>query len=174
MCFGIGGWKGEGGCTVLCFSHLFFLKCNKIAQSNSAHYRCRYELLFVCFLIFYCPARHLCWDGQLRVAFSHMPGLWRQVQWIIPCLCFFCVLFFFFFLSEDQYVRTNSTLLGQGSVHSGSASWEDCGWAFPTKIYLSGVPWWIACELVFLMDFYTTMHAYTIRWVMDVWCKMDN
>ena len=33
-------------------------------------------------------------------------------------------------LSGDQLVRTDSTLCGQGSVHSGSASWDDCGRAF--------------------------------------------
>ena len=51
--------------------------------------------------------------------------------------------FFFFFLSGDQLVHCNSTLSGQGSVHSGSANWGDCGPVFPGELYVSLFPWWV-------------------------------
>ena len=38
---------------------------------------------------------------------------------------------------------SNFTLLGQGSAHSGSASWDDCWWASPDELCLSSFPWWV-------------------------------
>ena len=38
-----------------------------------------------------------------------------------------------FFFSGDQLVHINSTLCTPVSVHSGSASWDDCGRAFPDE-----------------------------------------
>ena len=31
----------------------------------------------------------------------------------------------------------------RGPVHSGTASWDDCGWAFPNKLPVSLFPWWV-------------------------------
>ena len=44
--------------------------------------------------------------------------------------------FLYFFLVEIS-LRTLFPLFRPGSVHSGSASWDDCDWL-----------WWVACELV--------------------------
>ena len=38
---------------------------------------------------------------------------------------------------EDQLAFTNSILLGQWSVHRGSASWDDCARAFPDELCVS-------------------------------------
>ena len=56
-------------------------------------------------------------------------------------------LFFFFFLGGDRDVwvvevsfRTLIPLFMQGSVHSGSASWDDCERMFPDKLGVSSFP----------------------------------
>ena len=51
-----------------------------------------------------------------------------------------CDFFLLLFLSEDWLARTNSTLYMTGCVHSGSASWDDCGWMFPDKLRVSSFP----------------------------------
>ena len=50
---------------------------------------------------------------------------------------------FILFLSGNQFTHTGSTLLGPGSVHSGSVSWDDCGQALPDKLQVSSFPWWV-------------------------------
>ena len=50
------------------------------------------------------------------------------------------LIFFFFFLSGDHLVPS-VPLFRQGSVHSGSASWDDCGRAFPDELPVSSFPW---------------------------------
>ena len=50
---------------------------------------------------------------------------------------------FFFFSSEGQHAYTGSTLLGQGSVHSGLARLNDCGQAFPHKLQMSLFRQWV-------------------------------
>ena len=50
----------------------------------------------------------------------------------------------FIFVSGEQLTCTSSTLLGQGSFHSGSASWDDFGQEIRDKL---------VCELVSLMGF---------------------
>ena len=52
-------------------------------------------------------------------------------------------LFFFFFFKWRQFARTISTLLGQRWVHSGSASWDDCGRAFPDDLCVGPFCWWV-------------------------------
>ena len=59
-----------------------------------------------------------------------MWGFWGKFWQIIPCL-------FFFFLSGDQLTHTCNIFFRPGSVHSGSASWDKCGWAFPDKLCVS-------------------------------------
>ena len=58
---------------------------------------------------------------------------WRRLDKSLPGP------FFFFSLSVDQ----NFTLLGQGLVHSGSASWGDLGWVFSDGWCVSLFPWWV-------------------------------
>ena len=53
-----------------------------------------------------------------------------------PCLGLFS-------LSVDQLACANFTLLGQGLVHSGSASWGDLGWVFSDGWCVSLFPWWV-------------------------------
>ena len=45
--------------------------------------------------------------------------------------------FSFLFLRGDELANTKSTLLGQGSVHNGSASWDDCDQAFTDELHVS-------------------------------------
>ena len=61
-------------------------------------------------------------------------GFWENVRPFIPGLRLF---FFFFDLKISS--RTLIPLFMLGSVHSGSASWDDCGRMFPDKV---------VCELV--------------------------
>ena len=42
-------------------------------------------------------------------------------------------LFFFFFFKVDISSCKLILLFTTGSAHSGSASWDDCGWVFPTS-----------------------------------------
>ena len=46
-----------------------------------------------------------------------------------------CTFFFFFFKVEISS-RTLILLFMPGSVHSGSASWDGCGWMFPVRAIL--------------------------------------
>ena len=45
----------------------------------------------------------------------------------------------FFFESGDYLMHTTSILM-PGSLHSGSASWDNCGWVFPDKLRVSSFP----------------------------------
>ena len=63
--------------------------------------------------------------------FPHLRGFGENVWPFIPCLPFF--------FKVEISTRTLMPLIRPGSVHSGSASWDDSGRAFPDKI---------ACELV--------------------------
>ena len=44
------------------------------------------------------------------------------------------------FQVEVSSLCKNSVLIGQGSVHSGSVSWDDGGWVFPDKLLVSLFP----------------------------------
>ena len=71
--------------------------------------------------------------------FPRLQGFWENVWRLIPRLRFF----FFFFLSFFR-VEINSRslipLFEPGSVHSGSASWYDCGRMFPDMLRVSSFP----------------------------------
>ena len=47
---------------------------------------------------------------------------------------------FFFFFEREISSRSLIPLFVQGSVHSGSASWDDCGRMFPDKLPVSPFP----------------------------------
>ena len=71
--------------------------------------------------------------------FSHLPGFWGNVRPFISCLHF--KFFFVFFLIEVEISScTLIPLLRPGSVHSGSASWDNCGWKFPDKLHVNSFP----------------------------------
>ena len=66
---------------------------------------------------------HTC--GRL---FPRLQGLWENVRPFISCLHFF----------KWRYsLRTLVPFVLPGSVHSGSESWDDCGWMFPEKLHIS-------------------------------------
>ena len=48
------------------------------------------------------------------------------------------VLFFFSFMEISS--STPIPLYRPGSVHSGLASWDNCGWMFPVELYVSSFP----------------------------------
>ena len=54
-------------------------------------------------------------------------------------------------------------LLGQGSVHSGSVSWDDCGQEFLGKSCVSLFPWWV---LTLCLD--STISPLWLQWVIGV------
>ena len=45
-----------------------------------------------------------------------------------------------FFFKVEIRLRTLIPLSRPGSVHSGSASWDDCGWVFPDELYVTSLP----------------------------------
>ena len=65
-----------------------------------------------------------------------MQGFGENVWQFIPCLCSF---FSFFFLVEISS-HTLIPLYRPGSVHSGSASWDDCEQVFPDDLRVSLFP----------------------------------
>ena len=77
---------------------------------------------------------------------------WLLVVGLFPRMRDSLHIFFSFFLlfpfqRRRWLARTSVTLLGQRSVHNGSASWDD--W--------TSVPWRVACELVSRMGFRTLL-----------------
>ena len=81
--------------------------------------------------------------GWVRWLFLRLRGFWVTVRSLIPLLRFFvvvCFVFCFLFVFEVEISpRTLTPLFMQDSVHSGSASWDDCCRMFPDKL---------RCELV--------------------------
>ena len=57
-----------------------------------------------------------------------------------PACNFFFFVFFFFFFEVEICSRTLFPLFMLGSVHSGSASCDDCGQMFPNKLRVSSFP----------------------------------
>ena len=57
-----------------------------------------------------------------------------KVWWVIPCLCFKKKL-------KWRSACTPVSFFRPGSVHSNSASWEDCGLAFPVKLHVTPLFW---------------------------------
>ena len=66
------------------------------------------------------------WHCIMVVALSSFAGFWENVRPLIPCIHF---IFIFVFKVEISSC-TLIPLFMQGSVHSGSVSWDDCGWMF--------------------------------------------
>ena len=66
--------------------------------------------------------------------FPHLRGFWENVWPFIPCQCFF-----FFFLVVEISLHTLIPLCMPGSVHSGSASWNNC-LNVPDKLCVSTFP----------------------------------
>ena len=65
----------------------------------------------------------------------HLQGFWENVWPVTLCLHFFSV-----FLDMEIIMRILFPLFRPWSVHSGSASWDDCGWVFPDELLLSSSP----------------------------------
>ena len=53
-------------------------------------------------------------------------------------VCAFCC-----WESRDQFARTSSTQMGQGSVHGATANSNDCGRPFFDELHVFSFPWWI-------------------------------
>ena len=51
--------------------------------------------------------------------------------------------FFSFFLKVEISLFTLIPLFMPQSVHSGSASWDDCGRVLPDELHVSLLPWWV-------------------------------
>ena len=68
--------------------------------------------------------------------------------------------FFVFFFEVAISSRTLIPLFLRGSVHSGSAGWDDCGRMFPDKLRVSSVP------TLFLHS--GTVNPLRLRWVKGV------
>ena len=65
--------------------------------------------------------------------FPLMHELWGRVQWIITCLCLWnrlCVCVCVFRSACVHQFHSDNTV-----------SWDDCGWAFPSKLCASSFPW---------------------------------
>ena len=82
------------------------------------------------------------------------------------------------FLSGSQFTRTNVTLLGQGSVHSGFAGWNDCRPAFRDKLRVSSFPRWkLICPVYNLKKpLHTRRRGWTIYWTrcpLRLWMYAD-
>ena len=69
--------------------------------------------------------------------FPPLRGLWEKVWRFIPT----CASLFFSFFKVEISSRTPIPLFRSGSVHSGSASWDDCAHVFPDKLRVSTFPW---------------------------------
>ena len=81
-----------------------------------------------------------------------------------------------FFSSGSQFTRTNVTLLGQESVHSGSAGWGDCGAVFPGMLSVSSFPIWKPICPVYNLENLSTREDedgwFTKRGVLFVYVRM--
>ena len=64
--------------------------------------------------------------------------LGRMFDRTFPACAF--LFFFFFFFNVEISSRTLIPILRPESVHSGSASWDDCGWMFPDELRVSSFP----------------------------------
>ena len=73
--------------------------------------------------------RHYTCCSNSGLPFLHMRGSGKSFnKSLLDSFSFFLSFFFFLFfcVCEDQLACTNLTLSGGGSVHGGSASWDDC------------------------------------------------
>ena len=65
-----------------------------------------------------------------------MRGMWENVRPFVSRLRFF----FFSTFTVEISSRTLIPLVKPGSVHSGSASWDDCARVFPDELRVSSFP----------------------------------
>ena len=65
--------------------------------------------------------------------FPHLQEFLENVRSFIPCL-------HFFFFKVEISSHALFPLFMWGSVHSGSVSWDDCGWMFHDKLHVSLFP----------------------------------
>ena len=68
---------------------------------------------------------HWWWDW--RCLFPCIWGFWGKLWWFIP------YMHFFFFFKVEIIWHTKIPLFRLGSFHSGSVSWDDCGWGKATS-----------------------------------------
>ena len=107
------------------------------------------------FLTLNLPVRYT--PSQKTVCFlktTHLLQLlrWWWWWWLFPCLWrlgenvqpFVLCLHLFSFFSFEVEITSGALipLFMPGSVHSGSESWDDCGWMFPNKLQVSSFPDW--------------------------------
>ena len=71
------------------------------------------------------------WEGCVCV----WGGGGNEAQQSIPCLHFFFSLFL------EISLHAPVPLFRLGSVHSGSASWNNCGQVFPNELHVGSFPW---------------------------------
>ena len=78
----------------------------------------------------------------LVVAFSSLARILGNVRSFVPRLCFFFFFFVLFclFVEVEFSSRELIPLFMPESVHSGSASWNDCGRVFPDELRVSSFP----------------------------------
>lgn len=82
---------------------------------------------------------------NLHVAFSSLArimgaGSMNHSKTALFFLLFFVVVLF----PKWKSAHTHSSLSGQESVHSGTASWNDSGHAFHHKLHISYFLWWLS------------------------------
>ena len=65
--------------------------------------------------------------------FPHLWGFFGNVGPFIPYLCFLFCFVFKVVISLPTWIQ----LFIPGSVHSGSVSWDNCGWMFLDKLHVS-------------------------------------
>ena len=140
----------ELGLGVFC-RHRLSVKLNGLETSEDTQ---SFVLLFTV-VILVSFRLHVAGSFLVRWPSPRKQRLGGKVQRLITCLRWSFVLGFFFFflvvvvvclfvclfcccccLSGDQLAHTNVTLVGKGSVHSGSASCDDCGRVLPWTLSL--------------------------------------
>ena len=74
-------------------------------------------------------------SDQVVVDCSLHASIWGKIVNLMPiCISFFKV---------EISLCTPTALFQTGSVHSGSASWDDCGWAFLVELHVISFPWYV-------------------------------
>ena len=70
----------------------------------------------------------------------------NYICWLFPYMQGFNFSPAHCFLHMEISSGTPISTLVQGSGHSGSASWDDCGWVFCNKLYVNMFPWWVSMQ----------------------------
>ena len=76
--------------------------------------------------------KYCCW------LIPHIWGFLGRVQRITPRLYF---LVYYLFCLVNISWDAAIPLFKLSSAHSGSASWDNCGWSFPDELHVSSFPW---------------------------------